>query len=266
VIKLLNFFVELRDAIILIFCILLSLLLIVLTDSDPAGPFRQVAYNAVGSLGGTLFKIGSYFRLEEEVNRLRRENAELAYKNSQMEDALLENIRLRKLLGFKQESDFTLIPAEVVGQNPHTIFNGLILNEGSNRGITLDDAVLTADGLVGKISLVEDEYAICQILLDRNSRVSARIQRNREQGIISWDGGAGLKLLYVAKTIEVLPGDVIITSGLSQIYPEDIKIGVVSNVSKATEDMFQDIDVVPAVDFQKLEEVQITKIVKQNDG
>jgi rod shape-determining protein MreC len=266
VIKLLNLFIELRDAIILVFCILLSLLLIVITDVDPAGPFRQVAYTAVGSFGGALFKVGSYFRLEDEVNRLRQENAELAYKNSQLEDALLENMRLRKLLGFKDESDFDLIAAEVVGQNPHSIFNGLILNEGSNRGIELDDAVLTADGLVGKISLIAEDHAICQVLLDRNSRVSARVQRNREQGIISWDGGVGLMLLYVAKTIEVLPGDVIITSGLSQIYPADIKIGMVTNVSKETEGMFQDITVMPSVDFQKLEEVQITKVIVNDDG
>ena len=72
-------------------------------------------------------------------------------------------------------------------------------------------------------------------------------------------------LLYVAKTIEVLPGDVIITSGLSQIYPADIKIGVVSNVSKETEGMFQEISITPSVDFQKLEEVQITKIVENTE-
>ena len=264
-IKLLNLFIELRDAIVLVICILLSFILIVVTDHDPAGPFRRVVYMAVGTIGGSAYNVGSYFRLSDDVSQLRQENAELAYKNSQLEDALLENIRLRKLLGFKEKSDFSLIPAEVIGQNPHSIFNGLVLNEGAERGITLDDAVMTADGLVGKIALIEDDNAICQILLDRNSRVSARIQRNREQGIIAWDGGIGLKLLYVAKTIEVLPGDVIVTSGLSQIYPPDIKIGVVTEVSQDAEGMFQEIKVSPAVSFQKLEEVQITKLVSSDD-
>lgn len=265
-IRLLNLFIELRDAIVLVICILLSLILIVVSDQDPAGPFRRVAYTAVGTIGGTFFEIGSYFRLSDDVSQLRHENAELAYKNSQLEDALLENIRLRKLLGFKEKSEFDLIPAEVVGENPHSIFNGLILNEGSDRGIAPDDAVMTADGLVGKIAFVETDYSVCQILLDRNSRISARIQRTREQGVIAWDGGIGLILLYVAKTIEVLPGDVIITSGLSQIYPPDIKIGVVTDVSRDTEGMFQEIKVSPSVNFQKLEEVQITKLVSANDG
>ena len=264
-IKLLNLFIELRDAIIFVICLLLSLLLIVVTDHDPAGPFRNVAYKAIGSFGGAFYKFGSYFRLEEEISQLRQENAALSLQNTQLEDALLENLRLRKLLGFKEKSTFDLIAAEVIGQNPHSVFNGLIINEGANRGIQQDDAVLTADGLVGKIAIVEEDYAVCQILFDRNARVSGRIQRNREQGIISWDGGAGLKLRFIAKTIEVLPGDVIITSGFSQIYPSEIKIGIVTNVSKDTDDMFQEIFISPAVDFQKLEEVQITKLVQNHD-
>ncbi len=264
-IRLLNFFIELRDAILFVLCLLLSLLLIVITDHDPAGPFRNVAYQVVGSFGGSIFKVGSYFRLEEEISQLRQENADLALMNTNLQDALLENIRLRKLLGFKEKATIDLIAAEVVGQNPHSVFNGLILNEGTNRGIQKDDAVLTADGLVGKIAVVDDDYAICQILLDRNARVSVRIQRNREQGIISWDGGAGFKLQHVAKTIEILPGDVVITSGFSQIYPPDIKVGIVTSVSTETDDMFQEIIVTPAVDFQNLEEVQITKLNQNYD-
>ena len=126
-IKLLNFFIELRDAIIFVLCLLLSLLLIVITDSNPAAPFRNIAYHAVGSIGGTIFKVGSYFRLDDEISQLRQENAKLAIRNTQLEDALLENLRLRKLLGFKEKSDFELIAAEVIGQNPHSVFNGLIL-------------------------------------------------------------------------------------------------------------------------------------------
>ena len=263
-IKLLNFFIEIRDAIVLGLCILLSLLLIVTTDQDPGGPFRQITLNTVGLIGGYIFQTGSYFRLDEQNSSLRKRNAELAFNNMQMEDALLENIRLRKLLGFKDKSDFDLIAAEVIGENPHGILNGLILNEGTKRGIKKSDAVLTADGLVGKIIQADGDFCICQILLDRNSRVGGRIQRNRELGIVAWDGGAMLKLLYLTKTIEVLPGDIVVTSGYSQIFPENIKIGVVVNVSLETEDMFQEITVRPSVNFNRLEEVQIVKI--RNSG
>ena len=124
--RLLNFIIEIRDAITLVICILLSFLLIVISDYDPAGPFRSIALNSIGSIGEYVFNVGSYFRLKDQISQLRLENSELAYKNLQMQDALLENIRLRRLLEFKERSNFYLIAAKVVGQNPHGIINGFI--------------------------------------------------------------------------------------------------------------------------------------------
>jgi len=208
--------------------------------------------------------MGAYFRLQEQISELRRENTELAYKNLQMQDALLENIRLRKLLEYKERSSFNLIAAKVIGHNPHGIVNGIILNEGQDRGIEKSDAVVCSDGLVGKIVEVEKDHAICQILLDPNSRVSAKIQRNRELGIIAWDGGSNFKLLYIAKNINVMVGDVIVTTGYSQIFPEDIKIGVVIDAISDTKGLFQEITVQPSVSFNQLEEVYILKIGESN--
>ena len=256
-IRLLNFIIEIRDAFILVLCILLSFLLMITTDTDSGGPFRSVAMNSVGYFGQIIYRAQVYFDLSEENKILRRENTDLAYKNMQLQDALLENLRLRKLLGYREKSQLQLTAAEVIGQNPHDIVNGLLLNAGLERGIQRSAAVLTADGLVGKIVNSDNNFSICQILFDPNSRVSAKIQRNREFGIISWDGGNQLKLLYVAKTIKVYVGDVVVTSGMSQIFPQNIKIGVVVDVSLENKGMFQDILVQPSVNFNRLEEVQI---------
>lgn len=158
-----------------------------------------------------------------------------------------------------------LTAAEVIGENPHDILNGYLLNAGSERGIYISAPAVTAEGLVGKIVNVDNDHSICQILLDPSSRVSAKIQRNRELGVIAWNGGNNLKLLYITKTIKVYVGDVIITSGMSQIFPENIKIGVVVQVSLDTKGLFQEILVKPAVNFNRLEEVQVQ--VKENtDG
>jgi rod shape-determining protein MreC len=256
-IRLLNFIIEIRDAFVLVLCILLSLLLMITTDTDSGGPFRNVAMNSVGYFGQVIYRVQAYLNLSEENQKLRRENTSLAYEKMQLQDALLENTRLRKLLGFREKSQLQLTAAEVIGQNPHDIANGLLLNAGVERGIQKSAAVLTADGLVGKIINSDDSFSICQILFDPNSRVSAKIQRNREFGIISWDGGNQLKLLYIVKTIKVYVGDVIVTSGMSQIFPKNIKIGVVVDVSMENKGMFQNILIQPSVNFNRLEEVQI---------
>ena len=256
-IRLLNFIIEIRDAFVLIICILLSFLLMITTDKEAGSPFRSIAMNSVGYFGQVIYRVQSYFDLSEENKELRIQNTDLAYRNMQLQDALLENLRLRKLLGFREKSQLKLTAAEVIGQNPHDIVNGLLLNAGKEGGIQKSAAVLTADGLVGKIITSENNFSICQILFDPNSRVSSKIQRNREFGIIAWDGGTQLKLLYIAKTIKVHVGDVIVTSGMSQIFPENIKIGVVVDVSLESKGMFQDITVAPSVNFNKLEEVQV---------
>ena len=264
-IKLLNFIIEIRDAFVLILCILLSLILMISTDKDQAGSFRSVALDLVGGIGQYIYQAQSYIGLSEENESLRIQNADLAYKYMQVQDALLENIRLRKLLGFREKSQLNLTAAEVIGENPHDIVNGFLLNAGFDRGLYQSAPVLTADGLVGRIINVDNDHSICQILLDPVSRVSAKIQRNRELGVIAWDGGKNLKLLYIMKTIEVYVGDVIITSGMSQIFPENIKIGVVVRVSQDKTGMFQEISVQPSVNFNRLEEVQV-QIKENTDG
>ena len=256
-IKILNYIIEIRDAIVLIICILLSFLLMITTDNASGASFRNIALSSIGYIGKTIYQIESYFNLSEENTTLRQQNANLAYENMQLQDALLENLRLRKLLGFREKTQLKLTTAEIIGHNPHDIVSGLLLNAGKEMGIQKSAAVLTADGLVGKIISADDDYSICQILLDANIRVSAGIQRNRELGIIAWDGSNQLKFLYIAKTIKVHVGDVIITSGMSRIFPENIKIGVVVNISMENEGMFQEILVQPSVAFSKLEEVQV---------
>jgi rod shape-determining protein MreC len=259
VIRIFNYIVDIREAVVFGLCILFSFILMLTDNNDPVWPIRRLTINTIGRLGAYVYKIGAYFDLREENEELREKNTQLAFLNIQLQDALLENFRLKKLLEFKERTTFKLIPAEIIGQNPNEILNGYILNEGSKSGIEISDAVLAADGLVGKIVKVDPNFSITQILIDQNSRISARIQRNRELGIISWDGGVNLKLLYIAKTIEIFKGDVIITSGYSGIFPENIKIGVVIHVSTKTGNMFHDIIVQPTVNFSGLEEVFILK-------
>jgi rod shape-determining protein MreC len=259
VIRILNYIIDIREAVILGICIVLSFILMLTDNNDPAWPIRRMTLNMMGEIGGYVYQIGAYFDLREENKILREKNSRLSFLNMQLQDALLENLRLKKLLEYKEKSTYQLIITEVIGQNPHGIFNGLILNEGGNSSININDALLTADGLVGKIVKVDPKYSIGQILIDQNSKISARIQRNRELGIVAWDGGVTLKLLYVAKTIEVLKGDVIITSGYSNIFPENLKIGVVIDVSSEDEGMFHKITIQPSVNFNSLEEVFILK-------
>ncbi len=252
-----NFISHFHQSILLIVYLILSFIFLVSSDSTLVEGMRSSSLTTFGIIQDNINETGSYFNLNEKNSELRKENTRLAFENYQLQDALLENIRLRKMLQFKYEVNYDLVPAKVIGLSPHDIVSGLILSSEEIGTVSKNSAAMTADGLVGKIVKVSNDYAICQILLDPNNRVSAKVQRNRQLGLIKWDGANGFILDHIPNTILILEGDVIFTSGLSQIYPANIKIGVVKNIKLDELSLFQKIIVTPAVNFNRLEEVFI---------
>jgi rod shape-determining protein MreC len=110
-------------------------------------------------------------------------------------------------------------------------------------------------GLVGRVGALSEKFSIIELLLHKDVRVSARVERSRVNGIIRWTGGRSLLFANVPKSFDVQPGDVIITSEFSSIFPEGIRIGVVRGTRVVPGELFQVVDVTPAVDFDRLEEV-----------
>lgn len=252
-----RFISHFHQALLLWLYVILASLFMLSSESAIVEGLRATSLHVVGELDEWMTAAGDYFNLKKTNRALRKENTRLAYENFQLQDALLENIRLRKLLNFTYSVDYDLLPAKVVGFSPQTQVTGLLLSSEQMHTIAKNSAVMTADGLVGKVVKISGSFAICQILLDPNIRVSARIQRNRELGMIRWDGAKGLLLDQVANTVRVERGDVVYTSGMSQIYPPNIKIGVVSHVARQDDQLFQKIHIVPAVNFDALDEVLI---------
>ncbi len=121
---------------------------------------------------------------------------------------------------------------------------------------------MTADGLVGKIINVSLSSSVAAILMDRNMGVAARLQNNRVDGIVHWDGGQALRLDHIPITTEVQPGERVITSGIGGIYPEGLFVGTVATVRDAPDNLFKIIKVRPNVDFARLEEVFILEPVQ----
>ncbi len=109
--------------------------------------------------------------------------------------------------------------------------------------------------MVGRIIETSWHASRVLLLIDENSNIDALIQRSRAQGILQGAGAAGGNLKYISRTEEVLTGDVVLSSGLAGVFPKGLLLGTVTGVSRKEGGLFQKIDVAPAVDFGKLEEV-----------
>ncbi|OIP91000.1 MAG: rod shape-determining protein MreC [Syntrophobacterales bacterium CG_4_8_14_3_um_filter_58_8] len=198
-----------------------------------------------------LFLVG----LEDENRRLRHGNAVLSEQLNHYREGYIEGMRLQKLLNLKDSLTNRVVAARVVDRNRASLFKTILIDKGTADGMRVGFPVLSEQGVVGRI--IETAWHASQVLLlvDGNSNIDGLIQRSRAQGILQGAGSAGCNLKYISRVEEVLPGDVVLSSGLAGVFPKGLLLGVVTKVSRKGEGLFQKIDVAPAVDFGKLEEV-----------
>ena len=198
-----------------------------------------------------LFLVG----LEDENRRLRKQNADLTEQLNRYREGSLEAMRLQKLLELREGFPPRAVAARVIDRNRSSLFKTLLINKGTADGLRVGLAVLSDQGVVGRIIEISWHASRVLLLIDGNSNIDGLIQRSRAQGILQGAGSAGCSLKYISRAEEVLAGDVVISSGLSGVLPKGLLLGVVTGASRKEGGLFQKIDVAPAVDFEKLEEV-----------
>ncbi len=244
-----------KEYVVLTLLVIISLTLLSANDNPQLRAIRSYTVGFVGIFQNALSVIPNVLELKRENEILRQLNVNLSDEVSRLREARLENLRLRGLLGMKEKGPFHLVAGDVVGKSLHLLRNTITLNVGENDGVKPDMPIVAESGLVGKILASSADYSIGQLVLNKDFRASAKIQRSRVDGIIAWDGEAFLHLRNVSKTQDVREGDVVMTSEYSNIFPQDIKIGYVSGIIEKPGNLFKDVTVAPAVDFPSLEQV-----------
>ncbi|MBF0609845.1 MAG: rod shape-determining protein MreC [Magnetococcales bacterium] len=202
-------------------------------------------------------RLTELLRLEEDNRRLRAELARLTPKLTLLEEIKLENRRLRSMLAMGDDPIYRNIGARVIGSSSSAFSRVMILDVGSEKGVKLDMPVLSAKGLVGRIVEVGRHSSVALSLMDPNSRVPSMVQRSRVQAIAAGRNNTFLTLEYVATGSDVRNGDAIITSGLGGIFPKGLPVGRITSVQPHGVDLFQKVTIRSAVDFDRLEEVNI---------
>ncbi len=197
--------------------------------------------------------------MSQEIEQLKAENFRLKMTALKLREVLIENSRLRRLLKLKEEGAYRVVAARVIGSGTEGGIRSLIISVGEQDSVRKNMPVVNADGLVGRVIATTPGQSIVQILMDHNSLVSARLQHSREAGVIAWSGNSWLDLLYIPKNIPVEKGEMVITSELSRIYPPGLKIGIVTTIKENKFDLFKEIRVKPAVNFNAVEEVFVIR-------
>lgn len=220
-------------------------------------PFQEAVTRSIRFVRGIW---DGYFFLvtaAKENARYREALSRAIEENNQLKELKLSNVRLRELLDFQKTITKRVIAAEVIGKDPSPWFKTIIIDKGKEDHVGKGMAVVIPNGIVGQVIDASSHYSKVLLIIAQNSSADALVQRTRARGVIRGETSERCTFKYVLRKHDVQVGDQVISSGLDEVFPKGLAIGQVSSVTKPDAGIFQEVTVVPYVDFEKLEEVLV---------
>jgi rod shape-determining protein MreC len=199
-----------------------------------------------------------------DLINVRRENIALRKSVKRLNErivanneAVLANARLKALLDLKGTLDSPSLAVSVIGEDSSAWFKSLVIDRGSNDGLTEGMPVVAAGGVVGRLVKVAPNSSRVLLLTDHASAIAAIVQRSRARGVVRGAGGGRCSMEFTVKDDDVKVGDTVITSGIGGVFPKGVPVGEVTMVKKGEYGVFQTIEVRPTVNIGKVEELLV---------
>lgn len=226
-------------------------------------PVQKSLYSASTYIYNIFSGIGKRRDIKKDYEELKIKAEEQEKELYRLEELEKQNERLKELVKFVDENEEMVVTgANVIAKNPGNWFNNITIDKGSKHGVDVNMAIVTNQGLVGRVTEVKDSWSKVRTIVDGKSAVSGIIQRNRDNGLLKGNNSLGeedgmCRMIYIPEDSNISPGDKVLTSGIGGIFPKGIYIGEVEKVIKDKRDLYKTAIIRPEVDFQRLEEVLV---------
>ncbi|MCL2214671.1 MAG: rod shape-determining protein MreC [Treponema sp.] len=259
---------------VFIILVLISIVFLLLSTRDFILGIKNAGLTIFSGVRGGIYEINSFISRSvlsiRELATLRQEHANLLRQLDRFEELersnaeiYQENTRLKEQLDFSRTTRYRHIPAQISGRDPDNLFSAVVINKGSFSGVLNNMSVVAwqngTQALVGKVIQTGAFESLVMPIFDINSQVSSRFSVSRFEGIIEGQGNSESPLLmrFIPRRAreEINIGDVIVTSGMGGVFPPGINIGRVSAVNTLEYETTLEIDVIPMIDFSRLEYV-----------
>lgn len=221
---------------------------------DSLAPLEKLVDRTLHGTGSIWDRYFALIGVYDENQRLRAQVDELKIQLARQHEDILEAERLRKLVGLDESGVGKTVIARVIGRDPTQSHQSVTINKGRAHGVQPDAAIITPEGIVGRVIYAGNYSAIVQLILDSQSGVGVLVMPNRRLGIVKGNGGTELDLDYIDDDSEIKEGDQMITSGDDRIYPKGLPVGVITSVGPRR-GMFKTVRIRPKADLGRLEEV-----------
>lgn len=188
--------------------------------------------------------------LETEITRLRSEL-------NRLEEAGVENVYLKEMLGIAAEiEEWQPIATEVIGRSSLSWYNTITIKGGENKNFAKNMPIITTEGLVGRIISVSQYTSEVILITDKECAVGAMVQISRTPGVVEGDGqGEKVYMIHIPFDSRLMQDQVVVSSGLGGIFPRGLRIGYITAFSPDEGDLMLRAEIKPFVDFERLQHV-----------
>jgi len=247
----------------------MALFLMLLDSRDRLDAPKSLLVAVVSPLGESLTDLGERVsnigeggdgNLRQQLDDVSEERDRLLAENAQLRESGREVEQLRDLLEFRQANpQLTLVTADVVGRDPGSREQFLIINQGSDAGIEVGMPVLSPHYLVGQVTEVEPGRSRVRLIIDSSFQTGARIQGIEAEGIVygRWQFGERAVMRHVPVDAEIGADSLAVTSGKTERVPAGLVIGKVMEIHRDEVQNETQLDILPLVDFTELSSVTV---------
>ena len=268
-----NLFAFIRRFSVLLFFLVLeviSLMLLFRYNKFHQAAYMDTAGEITGSIEAQYSKVSGYFSLKKENEALRRRLTEVQNKlaeNFQSPDTsqriITDSIPI-DTLGNKRK--YLYMDAEVVNNSVSQPNNYFTIHRGTKQGVQPGMVVISPSGVAGVVLDATDNFATVMSMLNKQSRISARLKKTGESGRIEWDGKnpRQVQLRDIPKSVKPAVGDTVITSQYSD-FPPGVMIGVIEKVIPEQSSNNYLLQIRPSNDFSRLQNVFVISNLQRNE-
>ncbi len=220
-------------------------------------PAQRAGSGLFSRLGVISAGVGRVIRAAR-VNRNLEDKLELLSRRVvRLQEVERENKTLRDLLQLKRKGSFQGVAARVIGRDVRHWYQSVLIDKGLLEGVRLESAVVSGQGVVGKVIEAAPHSSRVLLIVDQNSRVGGVVQDSRLSGIVEGFSTRSCRINYLPRRSRIEAGELVLSSGLGRIYPPGLLIGTIRRVYPEKFGLYQYADLEPATDFDRLEEVLV---------
>lgn len=225
-------------------------------------PVQELTSDIGNWFGSKIDWISNHDTLAEENEQLKEQIALLKEENKRLKRYDTENKRLSELLKISQKyAEYETTGSKIIAKDPGNWYDVFLIDKGKNDGINANMVLTSPNGLVGKITESGATYSKAQSILDSRSSVPAMSVRTGDLGVVKGEYSlmnSGLcRMEYIDAEAEIIEGDEIVTSHLSDVYPSGITMGKVKEIKTDANGLTKYAIIEPYVDFKHLDTVLI---------